>query len=419
MSNQLRIAIVGGGISGIAAAHKLSERYSVTLFEASDSLGGHAHAETILVDGNEINVDTAFLIFNSRTYPLFSSFVEELGLSGLITSAEMSSCFDSKKISYSLGLPNQTIRTSFRQFTKPQFIRLFFDLWRFRKNAAKDYKDLERIEGLSIGMYLKNYSITFREHFALPLMTAIWSLPVEDVEHHPAANVIRYFGNHSLLEGSSDRLWQTFLGSSRVYIDEFKRQFRGKVRLGTPIKKIVRSSMDAVLHGFQEDLGRFDRVILATHADTALSLLEMPSLLEERLLGAWKYRSQAVTLHHDSNVLHKDPKYWGSWNMNGSMDGYRISYYLNRLQKLPVRTPVILSLGDQTIDPRLVRAKFTYRHPVFSAESVSTQPLLPHLNTGITAFCGSYFGYGFHEDGLRSGLEAAKSLMDDTSNKPS
>lgn len=417
MSNQLKIAIIGGGIAGIAAAHKLSPKHAVTLFEATESLGGHAHAETILVDGAEINVDTAFLIFNSRTYPLFSLFVKELGLSDQITSAEMSSCFDSAKISYSLGLPDSAVRASIRQFTRPQFIQLFFDLWKFRKYAAKDYKDLERLQGLSIGVYLKSYSSAFREHFALPLMAAIWSLPVEDLEQHPAANVIRYFGNHSLLEGRSDRLWQTFIGSSRIYIDEFARRFKGEIKLGTPIKKIVRDSNRAVLQGLQNDLGSFDRVIIATHADTALSLLELPSLLENQLLGSWKYRSQTVTLHHDPKVLHRDTSYWGSWNMMTSHAGYHISYYLNRLQKLPVKTPVILSLGDQPIDADLVRAKFTYRHPVFSADSVSTQPLLPNLNKGITAFCGSYFGYGFHEDALRSGLEAASSVIDGPSGK--
>lgn len=410
MPSQLKVAVVGGGIAGIAAAHRLSAEHAVTLFEASDALGGHAHAETITVENKHVTVDSAFLIFNTRTYPLFCSFLNEIGVSENIASAEMSSCFYSKDFSYSLGLPKSAIKVSPLQFLRPSFLSIFVDLWRFRRRAARDHKKLSSLKQQSIGAYLSRYGAPFREEFAYPLMAAIWSLPVEEVEKHPAGSILSYFANHSLLEGKSDRQWQTFMGSSKTYVDEFIKRFRGEIRLSSPVEKISRTLDQCCLKSMHEELGIFDRVVIATHADVALSLLDCPTESEKNLLGPWTYRSQKATLHQDASVLHSDSKYWASWNMQRKNKDYKISYYLNRLQKLPVETPVILSLGEQPIDRNLIFAEFNYRHPIFEKNSVSAQSFLPHLNRGITAFCGSYFGFGFHEDAFRSGVDAANSF---------
>lgn len=406
----MKVAVVGGGIAGVAAAHKLSPKHEVTIFEASETLGGHAHAKSILVDQHNITVDTAFLIFNTRTYPLFYAFIKELGVAEQIIPAEMSSCFYSNDLNYSLGLPQQALKVSPRQFLRPDFLSIFIDLFRFRRRAAKDYKILSEdseLWDISIGEYLDSYGPTFRRNFAYPLMAAIWSLPAEDIEKHPVASILNYFGNHSLLEGKSDRQWKTFSGSSKVYLDAFKQNFKGKIRTKSPVKRIFRTAEHCQITGEIGDYGVFDRVIIATHADTALSLLDSPTDAELKALGVWNYRSQKVTLHRDSNVLHKNPNYWGSWNMFRANDYYRISYYLNRLQNLTVKTPVILSLGEQSINQNLIFSTFNYRHPVFDKHSISSQRILHELNSGTTAFCGSYFGHGFHEDAFKAGIEAA------------
>lgn len=410
MSLQLNIAVVGGGIAGIAAAHRLAAKHSVTLFEASPVLGGHAHSHSFDLDGRQLTVDTAFLIFNTRTYPLFCAFLHEIGVDRHVLQAEMSSCFSSDEISYTLGLPDSLIRTHPCQFFNLNFLSIFFDLWRFRKQAAQDCELLSALKNRTIGDYLRPYGNSFRENFAFPLMAAIWSLPLEDVERHPASSILSYFSNHSLLHGKSDRLWQTLYGSSKVYIDAFLSKFSGKIVLNCPIQKVQRAPRQCVLNSADGDYGPFDRVVIATHADTALSLLDSPSDGERKLLSVWKYREQVASLHSDARVLHPNPNFWASWNMRRSENEYRISYYLNRLQRLPVRTPVILSLGEQNVDESLVISKHKYRHPVFDHASVKSQRLLPALNEGITSFCGSYFGFGFHEDAFRSGVAAAELL---------
>lgn len=416
MSARLNVAVVGGGIAGIAAAHRLSAEHSVTLFEASESLGGHAHAITFDLDNRSVTVDTAFLIFNTGTYPFFCSFLRELGVVDRMIPAEMSSCFFSDDVAYSLGLPKTVIKAHSLDFLRLKFLSIFFDLWRFRRRAAKDVRNPSVLREISIGKYLRSYGTSFCENFALPLMAAIWSVPSEDVEEHPAASILNYFANHSLLSGRSKRLWQTFDGSSQVYLDAFMQKFSGRICTNSPITKIVRDPHQCTLAGAEGHIGSFDRVVLATHADTSLALLDSPTESERRLLGLWKYRNQKAILHTDANVLHRDPDYWSSWNMRRIGKKYYISYYLNRLQRLDAHIPVILSLGEQSIAETAVIEKFEYRHPIFDEASVSAQPTLPCLNRGISAFCGSYFGYGFHEDAYRSGLAAAESLCERVKN---
>jgi predicted NAD/FAD-binding protein len=410
----LKVAVVGGGIAGIAAAHKLSEKHDVTLFEASETLGGHAHSETIRVENRLLTVDTAFLIFNMRTYPLFCAFLEELGVAEKIMPAEMSSCFYSDDLCYSLGLPQQPLKASLGHFFRLDFLSIFIDLLRFRRRAASDYKNLSDRSALwecSVSDYLSRYGEPFCRNFAYPLMAAIWSLPVADVENHPVASILNYFGNHSLLEGKSDRKWNTFVGSSQIYLDAFTKSFRGKIRLANTVKRIIRTAEHCQLIGEMDDVALYDRVVIATHADTALALLDSPTDAEKNALSVWKYRCQPVTLHRDASVLHRNRKYWASWNMLRINNEYRISYYLNRLQNLPVETPVILSLGEQGINQGLIYSSFRYHHPVFDQRSVASQRLLNGLNNGKTAFCGSYFGHGFHEDAFKSGVEAAASIV--------
>jgi uncharacterized protein len=416
--SQRRIAVVGGGVAGLSAAHLLARRHHVTLFESSDSLGGHAHAEPLIGDdGKEFWVDTAFLIFNERTYPNFIRFLEEIGVIGQDISAEMSRCFSDERnaLHYSLGQGLKPVLKRPKQYLRMGLVRIIKDLLSFRKRATLDLQNKKDLSGITAEEYLHGYSSEFVESFVLPLTSAIWSLPAKQMREFPISSLLRYFDNHQLLQGRSEKRWRTFLGSSRVYLKSFENSFTGDIRIQTPVHGVKREQ-DGVDVKTTQGTERFDQVVMATHADISLRLLENPTPTESKLLGAWRYQDSPVTLHQDTRLLHEDRVLWSSWNMiRRQSDHYQISYYLNRLQRLPTKTPVILTLGEpeRSIESAQTR-RFTYRHPVFDMTSEATQSQLGSLNGADRIyFTGSYFGHGFHEDAVRSSVAVAKAFGTD------
>lgn len=410
MAIRKRIAVIGGGAAGLASSYLLSKKHDVVLFEAGPSLGGHAHSERVTdPHGVQFDVDTAFLIFNDKTYAEFGAFISALGVTQNAIPAEMSSCFSDvdKSFDYVLGNGWAPFLARPQVFLRPELIQIFADLLRFRRRAVRDLDSKTNLLGVTAGEYLAPYSRAFAENFVYPLTAAIWSLPAQGVRDYPIASLLTYFDNHQLLRGRSERRWRTFKGSSAVYIGAFTKQFSGHVHLNTPVRGVERSSEGvAVILPDRKEL--FDHVVLATHADTSRKLLLNPTQAESKLLKPWRYQDNPVTLHRDANLLHPNPKLWASWNMKRERGEYQISYYLNRLQSLPSSEPLVLTLGEYTGAPDRIIKSFNYRHPIFEAASVATQTDLTSLNNidGLS-YCGSYFGYGFHEDAVKSATEVA------------
>jgi predicted NAD/FAD-binding protein len=406
------IAVVGGGIAGITAAHLLASRHEVTLYEAAPRLGGHARALTIASpDQGEIQLDTAFLIFNERHYPLFMRFVKELGLEQKVVRAEMSASFsdDIKGFHYALNRGLFAAVNGGRNLVKPGFFRIFIELFRFRKKAHSDLTS-GRLGQTTLHDYIRGYSPLFRENFVLPLASCIWSLPPEAIRAYPASAILSFFDNHELLAGISGRHWRTFAGSSRIYVDAFCRKFPGTIRLGSRIDRIQRDA-DGVRLQSAAGAEYFDSVVIATHADTALALLADASARERQLLEPWVYQPNRVVLHTDRKLLHPDRRLWASWNYRVQPAGATITYWLNRVQPIPSQTDYFLSLSNQEVEESHILDTTTLRHPVFSLQSVGTQTMLPSLNgRQHTYFCGSYFGFGFHEDAVRSATAVATLL---------
>jgi uncharacterized protein len=408
-----RIAVIGGGIAGITAAHVLAKRHDVTLYEANAEVGGHANAVTVDDgQGGALEVDTAFLIYNRLHYPRFVAFLRELGVEDRTTSAEMSASFVNHDLDvcYALGRGIGPLFFQRRNLVRPAFYRIFADLLRFRRRAYHDVSSDRIPASVTLGDYLAPYSPSFVSCFVAPLACAIWSLPDHLVLRHPARQILRFFYNHGLLRGSSGDAWRTFDGASRVYVRAFLRSFRGRVRTREPVQRVLRTS-DAVRVLTRSGAATFDRVVLATHADVSLGLLDAPTPEERAALGPWRYHPNEVLLHEDVGVLHRDRRLWASWNVVTRGKEQIVTYDLNRVQRLRTRRELLLTLGEGGVDPARVLARFTYRHPVFDAASVATHPLLEKLDgASRTFFCGSYAGHGFHEDAVVSALRVGARL---------
>lgn len=408
-SPRLRVAIVGGGVAGITAAHVLQRAHDVTIFEASNELGGHAHAVTVDDGmGGVIAVDTAFLIYNELHYPSFVQLIEDLGVAQQTRPAEMSASFvdDDKDFHYALARGVDSLFFQRRNVLRWRFYRIFVELFAFRRRALRDMTEGQIAENVTLREYLIPYSSLFRDNLVVPLASAIWSLPGDAILAYPARQILRFFQNHRLLEDRSGEAWRTFVGSSRVYVDAFTRRFAGRIERSTPVREVRRDDRGAHLVT-QAGSETFDRVVLATHADVSLSLLAEPTVAEKAALAPWSYHPNTVILHTDARVLHRDRRLWASWNVVKRGGRQRVTYHLNRVQKLRSSIDYFLTLGEADIDPAQEVARFAYRHPVFDAASVASQARLAELDGSRgTYFCGSYAGHGFHEDAVVSALRA-------------
>jgi predicted NAD/FAD-binding protein len=410
----VKIAVIGGGAAGIAAAHRSAARgHDVTLFESASTLGGHAHTVEVDDPSGPIAVDTAFLVYNALHYPRFVSFVRELGVEAQTCPAEMSASFvdDDDDFRYALLRGAGGLFCQPRNLVRRSFYRLFADLVRFRARAHRDVTSGAIRGDVTLDEYLAPYSPALREHFVVPLAAAIWSLPDEHVLRYPARAILAFFENHGLLAGTSGDAWRTFRGGSRVYVDAFAKRFRGTVHLGARVSRVARSG-DGVLVSTPGGAQRFDAAVMATHADTALALVDRPTSREAAILGAFRYHPTTVTLHEDASVLHPDKRLRASWNTVRRRGKLRITYVLNRVQPLATKRELLLTLGDVELDPARVLAAFSYRHPIFDAAAVGAQAALPSLDGGRVSFCGSYAGHGFHEDAVVAAERVVAALPD-------
>jgi len=403
----LDIAVVGSGVSGLSAAWLLSTRHRVSLFETDRRLGGHSN--TVVAGGTP--VDTGFIVYNEVTYPNLTALFEHLGVPTKAAEMSFSVSLDGGALEYG----SQGIAALFaqkRNLANPRFWGMIADLLRFHRTAPRD---LPALEGslLSLGDYLaqNRYGVAFREHHLLPQAAAIWSSSIGQMLGYPAAAFIRFYVNHRLLNWDVKPTWTTVDGGSRQYVDRLVAGFTGEVCKNNPVIGVARDRAGATERTAGGER-RFDRVLIATHSDQALRLLDAPTDAESALIGAVRYQPNRAVLHRDERLMPRRKAAWASWNYVGeaAQDG-GITYWMNRLQGLD-GGPLFVSLNPAS-EPRaetVIRDQ-TYEHPVFDAAAIEAQRRLWTLQgQHNTWFAGAWFGSGFHEDGLQAGLAAAEAM---------
>jgi len=392
----MRIAVVGSGVSGLGAAYLLNRAHDVHVFERDERPGGHAN--TVFRDG--LALDTGFLVHNVRNYPLLTRLFRELGVSTHESDMSFSVSCNGCGLEYSGRRPFAQPANA----ASPGFLSLLWEIGRWLRTARPED------EAQSLGDYLDacGYSPRFRRHFLVPLTSALWSTAPGRALEFPAAYAIRFFDNHGML-GFRRFQWRTVSGGSRRYVDGIADRLGDRLRLGQSVHSLRRSG-DGVELRIGDRVERFDRVVLATHADQALALLEDPTREERRVLGAFTYTTNEAILHTDSRFLPRTRAARASWNYRLQEDGRpTITYHLNRLQAFHAEHDYCLTLNEHVSEEHVLQ-RFTYEHPLYTVATLQAQADLPRLTGGGTHYAGAYFGNGFHEDGLASGVAVARSL---------
>ena len=410
-----RIAVVGCGVAGLTAAWLLQRKHEIHLFEKNDYAGGHTRTLKV-PDGPDAgtSVDTGFIVMNHRNYPNFTKVLEQLGVT-LEDSAMTFSFFDqANQYGYS-GNSLGSLFPSLNYFFKPAHLSLMRDLWRF---ARIGYRDLQSgyLEGKTLGEYCKTrgFGKPFLQHYLYPMGAAIWSSPVQQMQGFPAQPYLHFLENHGLLRLTNRPQWRYVKGGSRTYVRAMLKSFERPPQLNAAPEYIRRTDNGVIIRTKNGEDLEFDHVVIGAHADDALKLLEDPSQTERANLSPWHYQDNTVVLHTDRNFLPPSPKLWSSWNFirepgQAESRPVLVSYYMNRLQNLQTEHDYIVTLNaQQAIRPECIIHQTTLAHPLYSFESMATQSKLSAANgERKTWFCGSYFGYGFHEDAVRSAVEVA------------
>ncbi len=427
----LRIAIIGSGVSGLAAAHGLRGRAAISLFEAADYFGGHTHTVDITLptpEGSRTHgVDTGFLVFNERTYPQLIKLFAELGVPS--AKSDMSFSVQVQHRGGQLEWSGANLATVFAQpanALRPGFWRMLRDILRFNRictGIAVRQAESELTQPLGAFLAQQGFSTEFRDWYFLPMLGCIWSCPTQQMLEFPVATMIRFCHNHGLMQVSDRPAWWTVPGGARQYVDKIVAQIPDR-RLNTAVLSVRRDEQGVVLQ-FRDREGlhteHFDKVVFATHSDETLALLGDASAAERAVFGAVAYQPNVAVLHTDASVLPRRRAAWAAWNyQGGSVSGPSaqprvcLHYLLNKLQPLPFAQAVVVSLNPlQAIDPALTLGRFHYAHPVFDLAAIRAQSQLPDLQGHKGAFfCGAWTGYGFHEDGLKSGLDVAERITD-------
>ncbi len=412
----MRIAVVGAGISGMAAAWLLSRDHEVTLFEQEQRLGGHSNTVDVEIGGMRHPVDTGFIVFNRVTYPNLCGMFRHLGVD--VADSEMS--FGVSLRESGIEWSGTSLASVFAQpanLARPRFWRMLQDIIRFNGELTERASS-GTAEGIALGEFLvrNRYSDAFRDWYLLPMAAAIWSCPTRMMLDFPLATFARFCHNHGLLKISDRPQWLTVRGGSREYVKKLARHI-GDVRRGVAVTGLRRLA-DGVLVSAGGEQSRFDQVVMACHSDQSLALLgDSASNAEQRLLGAIGYQSNRAVLHTDAKLLPRNRRVWSAWNYmtgEGAPDQrpVSVSYLMNRLQPLPFRQPVIVSLNPFfEPDPQSVIGCFEYAHPVFDGPAIAAQLRLPEIQGRDRIwFCGAWTGYGFHEDGLSSAVRVARQL---------
>ncbi|MFH9725315.1 NAD(P)/FAD-dependent oxidoreductase [Streptomyces sp. NPDC017254] len=413
--NGRSVAVVGAGVAGLTAAHILSRAHDVVLYETEGRLGGHAHTHELPTsEGGTVNVDTGFIVHNDRTYPHLLRLFRELGVTTQESEMSMSVRCDGCGLEYA-GARGPRGLLGGGNAWRGRHLLMLADVPRFHRAARRllSADDTTR----TLGDFLRDhrFSAYFVSHFAIPLVSAVWSCAPDTALRYPAAYLFRFLDHHGLLSVTGSPQWRTVSGGSAVYVERVAKAL-ASVRTSTPVRSLVRGADHVRVVTEDGESAEHAAVVIAVHPDQALRLLADPTEQERRVLGAFTYVRNPTVLHRDTTLLPRSGHARASWNYwlpscEARPGAVRVSYDMNRLQRLPTHEPHIVTLnpGDR-VDESSVLARMTYEHPVYTPESVAAQRLLPTLRGPLTAYAGAYHGWGFHEDGCRSGAEAARHL---------
>lgn len=414
-----RIAVIGSGISGLVAAYYLSRKHDVFLFEKEARLGGHTHTVTVDSSAGPLPVDTGFIVHNDLTYPHLIRLLDELGISRI--NSDMSFAVSCRKTGYeysSRGVSGFFAQK--RNIFSPKPWKLFTEIKRFNREAPKILAR-DDFATLTLGDFLEegNYSPEFRELYLLPMASAVWSCGHNAVNEFPAATLIRFFDNHRFLTVTEQAQWKTIAGGCGSYVAPMTRPFQNRIVTDAQIQSVIRDQSGVTLRfADQRPEMSFDHVVFATHGDQVLPLLDSPTEREREVLGAFETSRNEVTLHTDENLLPRRAAARASWNYLLHLDSRNgkgpatMTYHMNRLQSLPVKENYCVTLnGSSEIRPERILRRFIYNHPLYTRQAIASQKRWVEISgQNRTHFCGAYWFYGFHEDGVNSALRVAEAL---------
>ena len=410
----MKIAIVGSGISGLTCAYLLNREHDITVFEKNDYVGGHTHTHEIEYDGEEFSVDSGFIVYNEWTYPNFIKLLDQLGVERQLTRMGFSVKSEKNNLEYA-GHSLNGLFAQRSNFFRPSFMRILFSMRRFNAEARDDLGTLD--PQITLGQYLtsNNYPREFIQHYIIPIGAAIWSTAPQQMMDVPAVFFIRFFENHGLLQVVNRPNWWVISGGSKKYVEKMIYDFKGKIRLSTPVKNVKRG-IDSITvkfgsNGLEKE--NFDSIIFACHSNQSLAMLDSPSKQEEEVLSAIKYQRNDALLHFDDSILPKRKNAWSSWNYLLDEDPNRavaLTYNMNILQSLKSDRTFCVSLNSgDLIDRSKVIKHLNYEHPLFTLSSINAQGRKHEVSgKNNTYYCGAYWRNGFHEDGVTSALDVCK-----------
>ena len=413
----MRIAIVGTGVSGLVCAHLLSRAHDVTLFEADDRPGGHAHTVTVDLDDGSHDVDTGFLVYNERNYPGLIKLFADLGVATKPSDMSFGVSDEVSGLEWK-GSSFNTVFAQRRNLVRPAFLRMLSDVVRFNR-MARGLLDEPLDARVSLADLLDRgrWSSQFLNWYLIPMGSSIWSADPSTFLDMPAVTFARFFANHGLLDYGNQPNWRTVDGGSKRYVDAILRPLGKAVRLDDPVTKITRRADEVEVHSAHGP-EHFDQIVVATHSDQALELLSDPSPVEREVLGAIGYQSNRATLHTDISLLPTNRRAWASWNYHRLPEHpseATLTYRLRSLQGIESADELLITLNrDDAIDPATILRTFDYAHPIYDGGAIAAQQRHEELN-GVqrTWFCGAYWGYGFHEDGVESARAVCRRLADE------
>ncbi len=407
-----RIAVVGGGISGLVAAYLLHPDHHITLFEANDYIGGHTHTLEVEQEGRSYAVDTGFIVFNEPNYPQFNRLLQRLGVASQPTQMSFSVKCSRTGLEYA-STPLSSLLAQRRNALRPSFYRMLADILRFNRTASELLRDPNDLTTLGDYLADNGYSKAFIQYHIIPLGSALWSALPDRMYEFPVRYFVQFFANHAFLQVRGRTPWRAIKGGSQRYVEALTRSFRERIRVNCPVASVRRLHQGLEVCTRAGESERFDEVILAVHSDQALRLLAEPTPAECQVLGAMPYQANDVALHTDASVLPKRRRAWASWNYYippNTGGPATVTYNMNSLQNLASRWPFCVSLNRTAeIDPERIIARMTYHHPVYSPTSVAAQKQRQRID-GVDRihYCGAYWGFGFHEDGVVSALEVTR-----------
>ena len=409
----MRIAVVGSGIAGLASSWLLSRQHEVTLFEAGNYLGGHTHTHDVHLQGRHYRVDSGFIVHNPAHYPLLTRLFDELGVASQPTTMSFSMHSEASGLEYNAA----TLDTLFcqrRNALSPRFLGMVRDLMRFYREAPALLAQPDN--AITLGDYLRGnrYGEAFRDEHLIPMASALWSSPATQILQFPARYLVQFMANHQMLQVSERPQWRVVRGGSSAYVAALRVRWSVRERVNTPVRSVRRHAHGVELHS-ADGVEHFDQLVLACHSDQALALLADADASERSILGAMPYQANDTVLHTDASLLPRRRKAWAAWNAFLPRDPAQactVSYCMNLLQNIESPQPFVVTLNrTAAIDPAKVIARMAYHHPVYTVGSVAAQARKAEIQGHRrTWFAGAYWGWGFHEDGMRSAVEVASGM---------